>query len=228
MNVGEIFIAIGIVALTVLVGIPLAIRILRGSSLKAKVAGQEIELGGKTAESLADATPQTVIAPADPEIQRLLSDLEGSLSIVYDEACQVVRVEMVRVLGVPKDALSSNGDFQFIDALLWQAIYGKNGKKSVRTILEDAILHKRFESSSKIMNQIIEDRNEFLTSAVRHINAETQRVFEAKYHSKYDVYNPVSGENTTHSRIISRERLAELLRGYTSDGILSMLESLFY
>lgn len=228
MNVGEIVIAIGTVVATLLIGIPLAVRILKGGNLKAKVGGQELEIGGKAEESAVDSTPQTALAPADPEIQRLLADLEGSLSIVYDEACQVIRLEMVRALGVPKDALSSNGDYQFIDSLLWQAIYGKNGKKSVRTILEDAILHKRFESSSKIMNQIIEDRNEFLTSAVRHINAETQRLFEAKYHSQYDVFFPKSGRNKTQHRIISRERLAELLRSYTEAGILKIIEQLFF
>jgi len=159
----------------------------------------------------------------------LLRRMEQRLVEMYDKLCIEILAYMAHELQIPKDALSNNIDYTFIASLVWQIVYGKNGKKSIRTILEDIIIHRDYDIAPSLTAQErITKRMRIMRNLIAQINGEMQKTFEDKYHTNVTLFNSKTKEVVEWDRSITREQLAELTREVTSDSLGVIIEDLLF
>ena len=175
-----------------------------------------------------DQTPNT--AGCSDEQDVMIRSLENRLTIFHRDSCQIVRRYMHQELGVPQQYLENNGDFILASNLLWRGIYGKNGKHSVRTIIEDRIIHEDYLlRKEKDPDKFISKRRALMKEITRQIESEMQELFNNEYHNIYSVTteeNP--SEPITMHRALFREKLATLISEFINGDLSSSVEALFY
>lgn len=192
------------------------------ANIKAKIGNNEITFQSGVPGS------QPTIGCTDDQIA-ILRKLERMLTEVYDKMGTAVLTFMAKELGIPKDSLSNNGDFIFIWALVWQVVYGKNGKQSIRTILEDYIITRDYAIDTTLtLEHQIQKRQNLMRLVIPQIDGEIQKVFEDKYDNVYTLYNAENHEVKQVTRAITREQLAEILREYTKKQLSPLVEILFF
>lgn len=160
----------------------------------------------------------------------ILRNLENRLTALYSSACNVVRAFMLKSLGIPKQFLENNGDFIHAKDLLWRWIYGKNGKHSVRTIIEDRVVHRDYLlGGEKDPDRFIAKRRAFMRDIVDQIKAEGQGLFNLDYENIYSLARTESpGEPEAVTRVLIREDLADLINEFTFGDLSSSVEALFF
>lgn len=188
----------------------------------AKIAGQEISLKNNFPGS------EPEVGCSDETQANYIRKLEGMLTEVYTEIKDIILQYMVSI-GIPKNSLANNGDYNFIMSLVWQVIYGKNGKRSVRTILEDAILREVYSIPKDITHrEYVEMRTRGMRGIIPQIDGEMRNLIEDKYDNLYTVFDVKSKSGKELERAITMEKLGELLKAYTRDKLSPAVEVLFY
>jgi hypothetical protein len=195
------------------------------ANIRAKIGGQELSIEN----SFPGSHPLSSAAGCSDEQLGMLRKLERMLTALYDRMGLEVLEFMSKTLEMPKDSLSNNGDLIFIWALIWQVVYGKNGKQSIRTILEDYIITKDYyvDKTLALENQI-QKRQNLMRLIIPQIDGEIQKLFEDKYDNVYTLYNPALKEVHQETRAITREQLAEILRRYTKEKLSPLVEILLF
>jgi hypothetical protein len=216
--VAQIFITAG--ALLFLTSLFIALWKFAGRASRIKLPGG-IEIDS-------DETPR--VPSSSEEQNELIRDLENMLTILFRDSCQIVRHHMHISLGIPKPYLENNGDFILASNLLWRGIFGKNGKHSVRTILEDRIIHRDYKLGGEedSARRIIK-RRAFMKGVTGQIESEIQALFNREYQN---IYNLSTAENPTEpittNRALIREDLADLISEFISGDLSSTIEALFF
>jgi hypothetical protein len=216
---------IPIVALSSILVMVITWRLVK-ANIRAKIAGQELSI--ENAFPGSNPGHGTAIGCSDEQLV-ILRRLERMLTSLYDRMGMVILEFMAKSLEIPKDSLSNNGDLIFIWSLIWQVVYGKNGKQSIRTILEDYIITGDYQVDHSLsLEQQIIKRQQLMRLIIPQIDGEIQKVFEDKYDNVYTLYNPITKEVRQESRAITREQLAEILRRYTREHLSPLVEILLF
>lgn len=190
--------------------------------------GMEIKLGNKLFKldsGLPGSKPQ--FGCNEEQLEQLVC-LDNRLASIYDSMKLAILVYMANDLNVPRDSLSNNDDLIYIRALLWQITYGKNGKHSIRTILEDYIIREKF--------QIPEDKHDVDKTKMRQVvmrelipqlTSEMMILFDDKYDNEVTYFDVEKKESHPKKRALHQEQITKLLREHINIEISPIIETLF-
>ncbi len=167
-----------------------------------------------------------------PEIgwrkKALSTEFDDILTGVYDQMKLAVLVYMKHDLSIPDNELSDNIDYDFLSELLWRVTFGRNGKHSIRTIVEDRIMRGKFELQ-KLPDYAAKNqaRQEVMRSLVPQIESEVSTLFEDRYHNIVSMFDVERKKVSRYTRCATQERIIALLREHVREQVSPVLETLF-
>jgi hypothetical protein len=193
-----------------------------------KGRGMEISLNGKTFK-LESGVPGSKPGVGCNESQLIrLQALERKLSTIYDSLKLTILIYMAHDLEVPEDALSDNDDLTYIRMLLWAITYGKNGKHSIRTIVEDYILRGKFEvPDGTHETDKIKMRQSVMREIVPQITSEMMMMFDDKYDNQTTHFDKESKTSFQQNRAVSQEQVTKIMREHINTDISPIIETIF-
>lgn len=206
--------------IVILVGSLIWIVLKRG--INAKIAGQELNING---------VPGSKPGNEYSEYQRnLLYDLESRLTEIYTNIKDRILHYMRHVLGIPENYLSSNDDYKFLLNLISLCVYGKNGRHSIRTILEDYIVsrHQKFKEEGVGIQELINRRSTTMSILIPQIDGELRKLIDEKYDNINTHFNPETKENFELKRAIECEKVCILVGKYVREELSPIIEVLLF
>jgi hypothetical protein len=215
-------------ALSIPVVIVLIIKAIKGGL---KVGKDGIEFLGSDRNEQPKNTRATIRA-------KLIRKNEIMLAGIFESLADLIRKHMVHDLNISKDHISENIDYKFVTSLIWQVVWGQNGRHSVRTVVEDAIKHEDYNIPTTISaERQIEARRSVMTGIIDVINYEMKSLFDNKYDDYFEVYVPAYiDDNGKHRREqnlkfyhpVTRAKIAELFEHYTRNEMATKIEALLF